>query len=73
MRATWKAMFPALLFQVQRQKGTENREAEHHQSSCKRQQQRQEATDPALVSVVASNMVSVVPAEQRGSGKARGE
>lgn len=27
MRATWKAVFPALLFQVQKHKGTETRES----------------------------------------------
>lgn len=60
MRATWKAVFPALLFRVQRHKGTENREAAAPPDIPQMLGTETEATDSALVRVVASNMVSVV-------------
>lgn len=67
-----KPVFPALFSQVHRHKRTENRETAAPQDILQMLGTEAEATNSALVSAVVSNTVSVVHAEQRGFGKARG-
>lgn len=73
MRATWKAIFPALLSLAHRYKRTENREAQHPKI-LQTLGTEDEVTDSALLSGVASKLSAlcvVNRAVREGKGRVR--
>lgn len=72
MRATWQAFFFLPYSQVHRHKRAENRKAAAPQDVLPMLGTEAEATNSALVSVVASDAISAARASQRGLAKTRG-